>query len=64
MSKFEIAQLVVWFAGALFQGICFGFFFGRLTQQVKGIDSRVARIEKTLDIEATQYLTQAHSAGR
>jgi hypothetical protein len=64
MSKFEIAQLVVWFAGALFQGVCFGFFFGRLAGTVKGLDSRVARIEKTLDLEATQLLTHAHSAGR
>lgn len=64
MSKFEIAQLVVWFAGCLFQGVCFGFFFGRLAGKIDGLDSRVERIEKTLDVEATQLLTQAHSAGR
>jgi hypothetical protein len=64
MSKFEIAQLVVWFAGAIFQGICFGFFFGKLKAEVQGVSQRTERIEKFLDLESAQRLTQAHSAGR
>ena len=64
MSKFEIGQLVVWMVGAIFQGICFGFFFGQLKAEVKGVRERTERIEKFLDQEATQRLTQAHSAGR
>lgn len=61
MSKFEIAQIVVWLVGSLLQGGAFGFFFGRQTEKTNGLDVRVTRLEAISDQE---LLTKAQSAGR
>jgi hypothetical protein len=42
-------ELIVWVLSALLQAASFGYFLGRLSQDVHNVDSRVERIERFLD---------------